>query len=196
MSRSACASSTHSDSKKSTEETPADNDEMAVDGGNSSRATRGQQRLASFGKAMGHLKQLVFNRWKAAVQQEKQQRMEREQAEAAARAKAAAAAEAQQRVRALERELAEVRGALDAERSRRVDERRLAQEALRERRRDDHRDADGGETPPAAHPASKGSRVPARSFAHAGETQAAKGRGMTPYGGRGKGGRFAGYRQD
>ena len=135
---------------------------------------------------MGHLKQLVVKRWKAAVQQEKQQRMEREQAEAAARAKAAAAAEAQQaRVRALERELAEVRGALDAERSRRVEQQRLPQEALRERQRDDRGGADGGETQPTALPASKGLRVP-RSLAHAGETQAAKGRGMTPYGGRGK----------
>ena len=192
VSRSACASGTHTGSKKSTEETPADIDEMAVDGGNSSRATRGQQRLASFGKAMGHLKQLVFKRWRAAVQQEKQQRMEREQAEAAARAKAAAAAEAQQaRVRALERELAEVRGALDAERSRRVEQQRLPQEALRERQRDDRGGADGGETQPTALPASKGLRVP-RSLAHAGETQAAKGRGMTPYGGRGKGSRGKG----
>jgi len=198
-SRSACASGMHTSSKASAEETPADDDEMAVDGGNSSRVTRSQKRLANFGKAMCHVKQLVLKRWRAAVQQEKQQRMEREQAEAAARAKAAAATEAQRaRVCALERELAEVRGALDAERSRRVEERRLSQEAVRERQHDDYRDAGGGETPPTVPPApaSTGSRV-SRGFGPAGETQAAKGR-MTPYGGpgRGKGGRSAGYRPD
>ena len=188
--------------KDSAEDVPADGDEMMVESG-PSRAARSQQRLANFGKAMGHLKQLIFRRWKAAVQQEKQQRTEREQAEAVTRAEAAAAAEAQQarvrRIGALERELAEVRSALQAERSRRLEERRLAQEALRERRHDDDRDAGGGEAPLTAPLASDG--YTPRGLACAGETRAAKGRGKgglssPPVGGRGKGWQTEGERRE
>ena len=186
----------------SAEDVPAD--KMMVESG-PSRAARSQQRLASFGKAMGHLKQLIFRRWKAAVQQEKQQRTEREQAEAVTRAEAAAAAEAQQarvrRIGALERELAEVRSALQAERSRRLEERRLAQEALRERRHDDDGDAGGGEAPLPA-PLASGGYTP-RGLACAGETgwRAAKGRGKgglssPPVGGRGKGWQTEGERRE
>ena len=188
--------------KDSAEDVPAD--KMMVESG-PSRAARSQQRLASFGKAMGHLKQLIIRRWKAAVQQEKQQRTEREQAEAVTRAEAAAAAEAQQarvrRIGALERELAEVRSALQAERSRRLEERRLAQEALRERRHDDDGDAGGGEAPLPA-PLASGGYTP-RGLACAGETgwRAAKGRGKgglssPPVGGRGKGGQTEGERRE
>jgi type II secretory pathway pseudopilin PulG len=79
---------------------------------------RSRARLASYGKAMGFLKGLVFKRWIEAVKQQKQQRQQQQQAEAAAAAQAAAdAAEKaarEQELIALRRELKVARSAAPA----------------------------------------------------------------------------------